>query len=167
MASPPKAATPPPKKEPEPVPVAPAIVAPAVEPKLEPEPLPQLEPEPEPVVEDALTEPEPEPEVVSHVEALEISVSPSAPDIQPRARSRLISEATEIASSAALSVLAQVVQPGRGFTEEGRRMMDQIMRERLEEHLRSWMDANLPGLVERIVREEITSLVERSLGRRG
>ena len=77
-----------------------------------------------------------------------------------------MSAATEIASSAALSVLAQVVQPGRGFTEEGRRMVDQIMRERLEVHLREWMDANLPGLVERIVREEIAGLVERSLGRR-
>jgi cell pole-organizing protein PopZ len=78
-----------------------------------------------------------------------------------------MSEATEIASSAALSVLAQVVQPGRGFTEEGRRMVDQIMRERLEAHLREWLDTNLPGLVERIVREEIARLVERSLGSRG
>jgi cell pole-organizing protein PopZ len=157
---------------PAPVPPARAALTPVSEPELEPEPPSppkfEPEPEPEPIEDQAEPEPEPEPELENNLEPLEISVSPSDPDIQPRsmARSRLMSEATEIASSAALSVLAQVVQPGRGFTEEGRRMMDQIMRERLEEHLRNWVDTNLPGLVERIVREEIAGLVERSIGRR-
>jgi cell pole-organizing protein PopZ len=114
-------------------------------------------------------EPEPQavPDMEQHLEPLEVSLSARPPEPSAGGRSRLMSEATEIASAAALSVLAQVVQPGRGFTEEGRRMVDQIMRERLEVHLRDWMDANLPGLVERIVREEIARLVERSLGRSG
>jgi len=156
-----------------------AALAPVPEPEPEPEPEPKPVPEPEPEPEIQIQtepEPEPEPDVEHNLEPLEVSVSPRpsdsishpAPDRLPQpslAGSRLMSEATEIASSAALSVLAQVVQPGRGFTEEGRRMVDQIMRERLEEHLRDWVDANLPTLVERIVREEIARLVERSLGR--
>jgi hypothetical protein len=76
-----------------------------------------------------------------------------------------MSEATQIASAAALSVLAQVVRSDRGFTEEGRILIERILRERLEELLREWIDANLPELVERLVREEIARLVERALGR--
>jgi len=152
-------------------------LAPVPEPEPEPEPKPVPEPEPEPEIQiQTEPEPEPEPDVEHNLEPLEVTVSPPPPastsrpasGFQPQpsmAGSRLMSEATEIASSAALSVLAQVVQPGRGFTEEGRRMVDQIMRERLEVHLRDWMDTNLPTLVERIVREEIARLVERSLGR--
>jgi uncharacterized protein len=166
---------------PPPTPVPPpvrAALAPVPEPELEPEPPREPEPELEAEIEiQAEPEPEAEPDVEDHPEPLEVSVSPRAPDSVGRPApgplpqppmeggSRLMSEATAIASSAALSVLAQVVQPGRGFTEEGRRLVDQIMRERLEVHLRDWMDANLPALVERIVREEIAGLVARSLGR--
>jgi cell pole-organizing protein PopZ len=163
-----------PVPEPAPAPVPPPAHAnlapmPELEPEPEPEASPRLEPqrEPEPEIE-IRAEVEPEADVENNIEPLEISVSAREPEPEPQLMrvSRLMSEATEIASSAALSVLAQVVQPGRGFTEEGRRMVDQIVRERLEVHLRDWMDAHLPTLVEQIVREEIAGLVERSLGRR-
>jgi cell pole-organizing protein PopZ len=162
-----------PVPEPAPVPAAAPVspsrahLAPVSEPELEAVAPPEPEREPEPELE-IRAETEPESNVEHNIEPLEISVSAPAPDAQPQLMrgSRLMSEATEIASSAALSVLAQVVQPGRGFTEEGRRMVDQIVRERLEVHLRDWMDTNLPTLVEQIVREEIAGLVERSLGRR-
>lgn len=185
------APVPPAEPVPPPAPVPPpvrAALAPVPEPELEPEPEPEAKPEPQPALElqpepepeiEIKAEPEPEavPDVEHHPEPLEISASPRASEAvsrpiaarQPQPSmtggSRLMSEATEIASSAALSVLAQVLQPGRGFTEEGRRLVDQIMRERLEVHLSEWMDAHLPGLVERIVREEIARLVESSLSR--
>jgi cell pole-organizing protein PopZ len=162
------APTPPPQPVAPAAPVPPArraALAPVAEPEPAPEAVPAAEAMPEPEI-SAEPEPQPMPDIEQHLEPLEVSLS-APPQPSAGGRSRLMSEATEIASSAALSVLAQVVQPGRGFTEEGRRMVDQIMRERLEVHLRDWMDANLPGLVERIVREEIARLVERSLGRSG
>jgi cell pole-organizing protein PopZ len=175
-ASAPKAASPKMEPVPEPTPIpaaAPvpppprASLAPVPEPELEAVAQPEPEREPQPELE-IRAETEPESDVEHNIEPLEISVSAPAPDAQPQLMrgSRLMSEATEIASSAALSVLAQVVQPGRGFTEEGRRMVDQIVRERLEVHLRDWMDTNLPPLVERNVCEEIAGMVERPLWRR-
>jgi cell pole-organizing protein PopZ len=174
-----------PVPEPAPVPPAQPVAAAATVPPPRraalapvPEPEPEAMPEAKAVPElEIPAEPEPQavPDMEQHLEPLEVSLSAPSPEpagsLTPEpsvsGRSRLMSEATEIASAAALSVLAQVVQPGRGFTEEGRRMVDQIMRERLEVHLREWMDGNLSALVERIVREEIARLVERSLGRSG
>lgn len=133
---------------------------PEPEPELpeEPEPGPGPEPEPQPP-------PEPEPEYVPEPPPITAASAPAAARAATAAGSRLMSDATQIASAAALSVLAQVIRSDRGFTEEGRALVERILRERLEELLREWIDANLPELIERLVREEIARLVERALGR--
>jgi cell pole-organizing protein PopZ len=126
----------------------------------EPEPELPEEPEPRPG-----PEPEPGPEHVPEPPPTAAVAARAPAPAAVTAGSRLMSEATQIASAAALSVLAQVVRSDRGFTEEGRILIERILRERLEELLREWIDANLPELVERLVREEIARLVERALGR--
>ena len=68
---------------------------------------------------------------------------------------RLMSETTETASLAALAELAKSPRrdglPADDATEAQ-------TRELLKPMLKDWLDANLPALVERIVREEITRL---------
>ncbi len=45
------------------------------------------------------------------------------------------------------------------------RTLEDLVRDMLRPLLREWLDENLPGLVERLVREEIEKLVRRSHGR--
>ena len=42
------------------------------------------------------------------------------------------------------------------------RTLEEVVRDALMPELKSWLDRHLPGLVERIVREEIKKMVRRA-----
>jgi len=62
---------------------------------------------------------------------------------------QLLSSATSAAVDSAFNALAQTVLVQNGRT------LDDLVREMLRPMLKSWLDDNLPGLVERLVRNEI------------
>lgn len=92
----------------------------------------------------AQPEPEPEPEPVYAAPAMEAPVGYD----NPQTRS-IMSHATSAAVDAAFNQLTQSVFTQNGQTIEG------LVREMLRPMLKSWLDDNLPGLVERLVRAEI------------
>jgi cell pole-organizing protein PopZ len=66
-----------------------------------------------------------------------------------RGEPTLVSAATSAAVDSAFNTLAQTV-----LVQNGRTLED-LVREMLRPLLKSWLDDNLPGLVERLVRAEI------------
>jgi cell pole-organizing protein PopZ len=78
--------------------------------------------------------------------------SKDAPDVNP-ARAELqrplLSAATTTAVNSAFNVLAQTV------LVQNARTLEDLVKEMLRPLLKSWLDDNLPGLVERLVRAEI------------
>ncbi|MDR6286145.1 hypothetical protein HNR47_002146 [Methylopila jiangsuensis] len=65
------------------------------------------------------------------------------------AQDRLLSQATDQAVSAAFGSLANTILSNNGRT------LDDLVKEMLRPLLKSWLDDNLPSLVERLVRQEI------------
>ncbi len=140
--------------------------------KPEPEPLPELElPAPPPPAAPASEEPaadildlteamaasaeassfrpiEAESDVVFEEEQAE----PLAPERRPsltRQEQNLMSRATSDVVNSAFNSLAQTV------LVQNARTLEDLVREMLRPMLKSWLDDNLPGLVERLVRAEI------------
>jgi len=74
----------------------------------------------------------------------------------------LVSESTEMASTAAFAELARTVAQSKDVPVGGGRMVEDLVREALQPMLREWLDANLPALVERLVRSEIQRIVRRA-----
>ena len=104
----------------------------------------------------ALVEPEPEPP----------PLRPAAPAFAPRANveadDRLVSQPVAAASVAALSQLAALSQrPGLGIGN-GQLTIEEMVRDLLRPMLRDWLDANLPSMVERLVKEEIGRMVREA-----
>jgi cell pole-organizing protein PopZ len=98
-------------------------------------------------------------ELVAHSEPL--------PPEDEAEEDRLISTASAAASVAALS---QLVQRPRDRTSElpmgtVDRTLEDLIRELVRPLLKSWLDENLPLLVERLVRDEIGRLVREAQGR--
>lgn len=104
-----------------------------LEPEFEPEPEPDLPPPPPP------PPPVPAPEPVS----------------QPQAVSddRLVSEPTAAAGSAAFLALEQSIRMGQAGET-----LEDVVKGLLRPMLRSWLDENLPDMVERLVRAEIEKM---------
>ena len=102
----------------------------APEPEPEPEPLPEPEPAPEP--------PPPPPQPVLQ--------AARAPEPEPEA---LVSPSTDASVSGAFNLLAHTV-----LTQNARTLED-LVKEMLRPMLKSWLDDNLPAVVERLVRAEI------------
>jgi uncharacterized protein len=73
----------------------------------------------------------------------------------------LVSEEALAASTAALSQLAQSVSRTREPTPGQSKTVDDLVREAVEPMLKQWLDANLPRIVERMVREAIDRVVRR------
>ena len=77
---------------------------------------------------------------------------PDGPARQPSASKRLVSAATAAAVDAAFDTLAQSAQPRSGRTVE------ELVGELIRPMLKTWLDDNLPAIVERLVRAEIERL---------
>ena len=145
--------------EPEPEP-APQFYAREPEPQF-PEPEPELAPqmqEPEPAPQFHVTENYPDARVDEAVEqpAVPPHSEPSVRDVAPETewrgageRGPLLSGATVAAVNSAFNALAHTV------LVQNARTLEDLVREMLRPMLKTWLDDNLPGLVERLVRAEI------------
>ena len=137
-----------------------------------PPPPPQAEPEPEAEVLDlteAMAMPEPEPPAFRTIgsEPDVMFAEPPAPEAEPEpepspasprravaappsaSERSMLSAATSAAVDAAFHSLAQTV------LVQNARTLEDLVREMLRPLLKSWLDDNLPGMVERIVKAEI------------
>jgi len=122
----------------------------------EPEPMPEpagsnfrtIDGQPDVFFAEAPAEPEPEPEPEPDYEAPAMQAPASVGFDNPQTRS-IMSHATSAAVDAAFNQLTQSAFTQNGQTIEG------LVREMLRPMLKSWLDDNLPGLVERLVRAEI------------
>lgn len=120
----------------------------------EPESEPQPRQQPEPVSPPAMPDEE---EVLELSEDMIDAPQPAAP---PAAGpGGLVSGATELAAAAAFGSLlnGRGAPPDMGAMPLGRgdTTLEQIVRELLRPLLKEWLDQNLPGMVDRIVREEV------------
>src|SRR5919107_5652073 len=70
-------------------------------------------------------------------------------DPEPLTQERLISNTTDTTVTSSFNMLAHTV-----LTQNARTLED-LVRDMLKPMLKDWLDANLPGLVERLVRAEI------------
>ncbi len=86
-----------------------------------------------------------------------------APAAREAALAPLISPQAEAAAASAFSRLTQEVAGRAPSAEE----MEALTREMLKPMLRDWLDANLPDLVERLVREEIARIARGGRGGKG
>jgi len=77
---------------------------------------------------------------------------PAGPARQRGASESLVSAATAAAVDAAFDTLAQTAQPRNGRTVE------ELVGELIRPMLKTWLDDNLPAIVERLVRAEIERL---------
>ena len=78
-------------------------------------------------------------------------------------RERIVSAATSGAAAAAFAQLGALPRERRNEPElplgGARRTLEEIVREMLRPLLQAWLDDHLPGIVERLVREEIARVV--------
>ena len=143
---------------------------PDYEPMEEPEPEPVVTPEPAPVFDDEddildLTEPyrapEPEPAPVFQSEDLEAYAPPPArpdPVPMPVIEEPIVSHIAEVAAASAFGHLAQTIaMPGHGRT------LEDVVRELLRPMLKTWLDENLPTIVQATVDEEVSRISRRRL----
>jgi cell pole-organizing protein PopZ len=170
---PPPAAAPKPAAMPPRTPVPPSPPPRAAAPPPEPPPVVQPEPPPEPEPEDILDlteqmaepehpsfqtidgqsdvifadpQPEPPPPRMAEPPRAYAPPPPPAPDTNERP---LMSNSTSAAVDSAFNSLAQTV------LVQNARTLEDLVREMLRPLLKSWLDDNLPGMVERIVKAEI------------
>jgi hypothetical protein len=144
---------------------------PDYEPMEEPEPEPVVTPEPAPVFDDEddildLTEPyrapEPEPAPVFQSDDLEAYAPPppARPDPVPMPviEEPIVSHIAEVAAASAFGHLAQTIaMPGHGRT------LEDVVRELLRPMLKTWLDENLPTIVQATVDEEVSRISRRRL----
>ena len=78
--------------------------------------------------------------------------NPAGPARQRSASEGLVSAATAAAVDAAFDTLVQTAQPRNGRTVE------ELVSELIRPMLKTWLDDNLPAIVERLVRAEIERL---------
>lgn len=78
----------------------------------------------------------------------------------------LIGPAAAAASTSALANLVQAVDASRGGTPigQGNRTIEDLVKEVMRPMIKDWLDANLPRLVERLVRKEIERLSKDAEG---
>ncbi|MFK7792788.1 MAG: PopZ family protein [Devosiaceae bacterium] len=111
----------------------------------EPEPEPEFEPEPTPM-------PEPEPARAPVMDYKPVDAAASAP---LSAETPLIGGQTDSAVSAAFADLANTMLSGNART------LEDLVQDMLRPMLKSWLDENLPTMVEKMVREEIERVARR------
>lgn len=120
------------------------------------------EPEPEPEPEPDMPEAEAPVELVAEEEDTPEVVEEPEP---PAAAGDTLVE-PDVAASASASIASIVGQLGaESAASPGgsmQRTLEEVVRDALMPELKSWLDRHLPGLVERIVREEIKKMVRRA-----
>lgn len=132
-----------------------------VEPEPEPEPAPDLLDFDAIDFEDpvaAAPEPDPIPEPPAPPRPQPVLQAVRAPEPEPE-REALVSPETDAIVSGAFNLLAHTV-----LTQNARTLED-LVKEMLRPMLKSWLDDNLPGLVERIVKAEIERVSRGGGGR--
>jgi uncharacterized protein len=96
------------------------------------------------------------------------AVPPAPPDEAPTmavartATDQLMSQDRAKASSALLRELVRAVTKANELSLGGDPTLEALVREALTPLLRNWLDANLPAMVERLVRAEIDRVVARA-----
>lgn len=152
-----------PEPEPQPEPEPETMPAPPPQPMMAPPPPPPAPPEPpEPAPVAARPAPEqppppaPEPEEELELQAVEAPAAAEGP-VNERPEESLVSKEAEELSTAALAALAQAVAREKiGFSG---RTLEDLTKEILRPLLKEWLNENLPGLIERLVRAEIEKMV--------
>ena len=96
-------------------------------------------------------------EVVADIEEAQAARAAPEPELES-----LVSADATAAATAAMSRLKDRLAAGNAFAGGGDRSLEALVRETMAPHLKSWLDRNLPELVERIVREEIEKMVKRT-----
>jgi uncharacterized protein len=77
----------------------------------------------------------------------------------PTARDRIVSPATSDTASASFARLAAVPRASEAEPpRSGGRILEDLVRDALRPLLQAWLDDHLPGIVERLVREEIARI---------
>jgi cell pole-organizing protein PopZ len=127
-------------------------------------------PPPPPAPKRAAPAPAPEPAfAVEQAAPPRAEPSPPSPARAAPAEAGIVSSAAAAASVSALAQLAAVPQPREqsGSTPLGNtgRTLEDLIRELLTPMLKQWLDANLPALVERLVKDEIQRMSRQAQGR--
>lgn len=97
---------------------------------------------------ESMTSPEPVP-AFQTIDGQPDVVFTDAPPPPPSSQPSLLSNSTTAAVDSAFNSLAQTV------LIQNARTLEDLVREMLRPLLKGWLDDNLPGMVERIVRQEI------------
>ncbi len=88
---------------------------------------------------------------------------PAAAAKPEHAPERILSPATSGAAASAFARLGAIPRERRAEADQiigaGERTLEEIVRDTLRPLLQAWLDAHLPGIVERLVREEIGRVV--------
>jgi hypothetical protein len=167
-----------------PLPPAPAAVAPPPPPppppppeeeeelvltdEIEPEPLPPA-PEPEPEAEEEIElahaapppppppppRPTPAPQMAEPTEHVSGPGVGEAPLVSPDVAEASASAMAQLIARRAQTVV-EVQSPGQGL------LVETLVRQAVEPMLRDWLDANLQGIVERLVRREVERIARRA-----
>ena len=101
------------------------------------------------------------------------AISPSAPrdgtemeqamDEHGQNKAGLVSDMATAEISSALGSLVRGVSQERSVAvSRGGVTLEDLVREEIRPVLKAWLDANLPGLVERVVRAEIERVIDRT-----
>lgn len=168
-------------QQPEPIaaePIAPEIENQAFEPQEAeqphlsselPEALPDTEtldlPAPDSTLLDSTGTETPSPEINSAApDSLEATTMSDNPQNNVQPPHGLISEEASNAAAGSIGALIRSISSDRSVTISRPGLtLEDLVREEIRPLLKSWLDTNLPSLVERIVRAEIERVIERSV----
>jgi cell pole-organizing protein PopZ len=103
---------------------------------------------------DVAPEPKPEPEPARAPPPVMVTATPPpppvvAPEHQPEPRSELLSAATSASIAGAFSSLSNTLLTGNART------LEDLVKDMMKPMLKTWLDDNLPSIVERLVKAEI------------
>lgn len=118
--------------------------------------------EPPPAAAAREPEPRPEPEPEPQLPRDGPSVVQARPERVAANDERLVSEVTSLAAAAAFARLATVPRGPREPPLLGDRPLDEVVQDLLRPLLQTWLDDNLPAIVERLVTAEIARVTGRS-----
>lgn len=103
---------------------------------------------------DTAPEPEPEPEPAALPPPVMVAAPPPpppvvVPELLPEPRSELLSAATSASIAGAFSSLSNTLLTGNART------LEDLVKDMMKPMLKTWLDDNLPSIVERLVKAEI------------